>query len=52
MSGLYWFHSLERIGMSIAIGHYIYLDDDEAAHDQDSQDLNHQWQNWLDRVFG
>ena len=41
--GLYWFHSLERIGMSIAIGHYLYLDDDETAHDQDRHDLEQQW---------
>lgn len=39
--GLYRFHSLERIGMPIAVGHYIY--GREAAAEP--------WRAWLERVF-
>jgi hypothetical protein len=42
--GLYRFHSLARMGMPIAVGHYIYtgIDGDGARK---------AWQAWLDRLF-
>lgn len=49
-NGLYRFHSLERLGMSIAIGHYIYLNNDETVSDRDRHDLEQQWQSWVDGI--
>lgn len=48
--GLYRFHSLERIGMSIAIGHYFYAERG-ANIDADRSDIEQAWQDWLTRLF-
>lgn len=42
--GLYRFHSMERMGMPIAIGHYIY-------DDVDREQVEQRWSGWLERVF-
>lgn len=42
--GLYRFHSLEPMGMAIAIGHYIYADIDREATAK-------AWESWLARLF-
>ncbi len=42
--GLYRFHSLARMGMPIAVGHYIYTDVDRAS-------VENAWKSWLDRLF-
>lgn len=49
--GLYRFHSLERIGMPIAIGHYLYLSDDRRPDTSDRENVERQWQTWLGRIF-
>ncbi len=41
---LYRFHSLARMGMPIAVGHYIYTDIDRAS-------AEHAWKSWLDRLL-
>ena len=48
--GLYRFHSLERMGMPIAIGHYLYTDGD-ANTEVDRRDIEQAWQNWLTKLF-
>lgn len=50
-NGLYRFHSLERIGMSMAIGHYLYLTEGETVNERDRQELEQQWRDWLDGLF-
>lgn len=42
--GLYRFHSLAKMGMPIAVGHYIYTDIDRAEAEK-------AWKSWLDRLF-
>ena len=42
--GLYRFHSMERMDMPIAIGHYLYTDVDREA-------VQTAWSDWLTRVF-
>jgi uncharacterized protein YndB with AHSA1/START domain len=43
--GLYRFHSLARMGMPIAVGHYIYAEVDRDRTEK-------AWQAWLHRQFG
>lgn len=47
--GLYRFHSLERMGMPIAFGHYVYQADGETVTDR--QTLQDAWQSWINGVF-
>lgn len=42
--GLYRFHSLEPMGLPIAIGHYIYADIDR-------DEVTAAWHAWLERIF-
>lgn len=48
--GLYRFHSLERIGVSIAVGHYFYTESG-PNFDVDQNAIEKAWQDWLTRLF-
>ena len=49
--GLYRFHSLERIGMTIAIGHYRYGSMTEPLKKNQRLAEEQAWQSWLQNVF-
>src|SRR5699024_9386296 len=49
--GLYRFHSLERMGMPSAFGHYLYATSEEAELDLDRSALEQKWQSWLNRLY-
>jgi uncharacterized protein YndB with AHSA1/START domain len=43
--GLYRFHGLGRLGMPIAVGHHLYIDQVDRAR------LEHDWTAWLHRLY-
>lgn len=49
--GLYRFHSLERMGMPIAFGHYLYATSDDAGLDLARSALEQKWQFWLEKLY-
>lgn len=49
--GLYRFHSLELMGMPIAIGHYIYSVNDDADASADREAIEQAWDTWLENTF-
>jgi len=49
--GLYRFHSLERMGMPLAFGHYLYCTSDDAELDLDRSALEQKWQFWLEGLY-